>query len=46
MKEAEYSVVTFDTPLAFASTLLRLNPTMTFVHVSGAHTDCGTSPAR
>jgi len=25
--------------LAFASTLARLNPGMTFVHVSGAHTD-------
>lgn len=39
MKEADYSVVTYDTPLAFASTLVRLNPRMTFVHVSGAHTD-------
>ena len=39
MKEADYSVVTYDTPLALASTLARLNPGMTFVHVSGAHTD-------
>jgi uncharacterized protein YbjT (DUF2867 family) len=39
MKEADYTVVTHDTPLAFASTLARLNPTMTLVHVSGSHTD-------
>jgi len=39
MSEAEYVVITYDTPLAFASTLSRLNPQMTFVHVSGAHTD-------
>jgi uncharacterized protein YbjT (DUF2867 family) len=39
MSEADYTVVTYDTPLAFASTLSRLNPSMTFVHVSGAHTD-------
>lgn len=39
LKEAEYTSITYDTPLAFASTLVRLNPGMTFVHVSGAHTD-------
>jgi uncharacterized protein YbjT (DUF2867 family) len=39
MKEAEYSVVTYDTPLALASTLARRNPGMVLVHVSGAHTD-------
>jgi uncharacterized protein YbjT (DUF2867 family) len=39
MSEAEYTVITYDTPLAFATTLARLNPQMTFVHVSGAHTD-------
>jgi uncharacterized protein YbjT (DUF2867 family) len=39
LSEAEYTVITYDTPLAFASTLCRLNPQMTFVHVSGAHTD-------
>ncbi len=39
MKEADYSIVTYDTPLAFATTLARLNPGMTFVHVSGSHTD-------
>ena len=39
MTEADYTVITYDTPLAFASTLVRLNPGMTFVHVSGSHTD-------
>jgi len=39
MGEAEYTVVTYDTPLAFATTLARLNPGMVMVHVSGAHTD-------
>src|SRR5689334_12252760 len=45
MSEADYSVVTYDTPLAFATTLARLNPGMTLVHVSGAHTD-GTEQGR
>jgi uncharacterized protein YbjT (DUF2867 family) len=39
MKEAEYSAITYDTPLHFAQTLARLNPGMVLVHVSGAHTD-------
>lgn len=39
MSEADYTVVTYDTPLAFATTLARLNPGMTLVHVSGGHTD-------
>lgn len=39
MSEAEYTVVTYDTPIAFARTLSRLNPAMTFIHVSGSHTD-------
>lgn len=39
MKEPEYTVITYDTPLAFAATLLRLNPSLTFIHVSGSHTD-------
>jgi len=39
LKEAEYTAISYDTPLAVASTLVRLNPGMTFVHVSGAHTD-------
>jgi uncharacterized protein YbjT (DUF2867 family) len=39
MKEPEYAAITYDTPLHFAETLVRLNPGMVFVHVSGAHTD-------
>jgi uncharacterized protein YbjT (DUF2867 family) len=39
LNEAEYTAITYDTPLAFATTLARLNPGMTLVHVSGAHTD-------
>ena len=39
MTEAEYSLVTYETPLAFATTLARKNPGMTFVHVSGSRTD-------
>ena len=39
MSEADYTVATYDTPLAFATTLARLNPEMVLVHVSGASTD-------
>jgi uncharacterized protein YbjT (DUF2867 family) len=39
LSEEEYSVTTYQAPLALASALARLNPEMTFVHVSGAHTD-------
>lgn len=39
LKEPEYAAVTYDTPLHFAETLVRLNPGMVLVHVSGAHTD-------
>jgi len=39
MDEAKYTAITHDTVLAFASTLARLNPELTLVHVSGAHTD-------
>jgi uncharacterized protein YbjT (DUF2867 family) len=39
MTEAEYSAITYDTALAFAQTLARLNPGMVLVHVSGAQTD-------
>jgi uncharacterized protein YbjT (DUF2867 family) len=39
MSEAEYTVATYDTPVAFATTLARLNPDMVLVHVSGARTD-------
>jgi uncharacterized protein YbjT (DUF2867 family) len=45
MSEADYSVITYDTPLAFATTLARLNPGMVLVHISGAHTD-GTEKGR
>jgi len=39
MKEEEYAAITYETPLRFAETLLKLNPGMVLVHVSGAHTD-------
>lgn len=39
MSEADYRVITLDTPLAFAQTLVRLNPGMVFCHVSGSHTN-------
>jgi len=39
MSEAEYTVITYETPLAFAQTLARLNPDLVLVHVSGSHTD-------
>jgi uncharacterized protein YbjT (DUF2867 family) len=39
MSEADYTAITYDTPLRFAETLLRLNPNLVLVHVSGAHTD-------
>jgi uncharacterized protein YbjT (DUF2867 family) len=39
LKEPEYTVIAYDTPLHFAQTLVRLNPGMVLVHVSGSHTD-------
>jgi uncharacterized protein YbjT (DUF2867 family) len=39
MAEAQYTHVTFDLTLAAARTLVRLNPRMTFVFVSGAGSD-------
>jgi len=39
MSEAEYIALTYDTPLAFASALARLNPNLVLVHISGAATD-------
>src|SRR3954447_18634257 len=39
MSEADYTVATYDTPVAFATTLARLNPEMVLVHISGARTD-------
>jgi uncharacterized protein YbjT (DUF2867 family) len=39
MSEADYTVVAYDTPVAFATTLARLNPKMVLTHVTGARTD-------
>ena len=39
LSEATYTEITYDTPLSFAKTLLRLNPGMVFCHISGSHTD-------
>ncbi len=39
MSEADYTVITYDTPIAFAKTLLELNPGMSFMHISGRSTD-------
>jgi uncharacterized protein YbjT (DUF2867 family) len=39
LKEPEYTAITYETPLHFAQTLVRLNPGMVLVHISGAHTD-------
>jgi uncharacterized protein YbjT (DUF2867 family) len=39
MSEAEYTVATYDTTVAFSTTLARLNPDMVLTYVSGASTD-------
>src|ERR1700735_1600711 len=39
MQEETYRRVTYDLTIAVAGTLLRLNPSMTFIYVSGANTD-------
>ena len=39
MSEEEYTRITYDITMAAATTLLRLNPSMTFVFVSGLGTD-------
>jgi uncharacterized protein YbjT (DUF2867 family) len=39
MNEADYSHITYDIPLHFAETLVKLNPGMVFSHISGGHTD-------
>jgi hypothetical protein len=39
MKEDEFTRITYDTTLAFAKQLLRLNPDMVFDYVSGTRTD-------
>jgi uncharacterized protein YbjT (DUF2867 family) len=39
MKEADYRRITYDLTISVAQTLIRLNPTMTFIYVSGTGTD-------
>jgi uncharacterized protein YbjT (DUF2867 family) len=39
MTEADYRRITYDLTLAAAQTLLKLNPSMIFIYVSGAGTD-------
>ena len=39
MSEADYTVASYDTPVAFATTLARLNPNLVFTYVTGARTD-------
>jgi uncharacterized protein YbjT (DUF2867 family) len=39
MSEADYTVIAYDTPVAFATTLARLNPGMVLTHVTGMRTD-------
>lgn len=39
MKEADYRHITYDLTLAAANILVRLNPRMTFIYVSGTGTD-------
>lgn len=39
MSEADYTTITYETPVAFATTLARLNPTMVLTHITGARTD-------
>jgi uncharacterized protein YbjT (DUF2867 family) len=39
MSEEKFTVITYDTTLAFARTLLEVNPTMVFNYVSGRGTD-------
>lgn len=41
LSEAQYQRITYDLTLAAAQTLVRLNPAMTFVYVSGMGTDSG-----
>jgi uncharacterized protein YbjT (DUF2867 family) len=45
MSEADYSLITYDTPLRFCEVLSRVSPGLVLVHVSGAHTD-GTEQGR
>jgi len=45
MSEAQYTQITHDFALAAATTLAKLNPSMTFIYVSGSGTD-GTERGR
>src|SRR4051812_27029600 len=39
MSEADYTKISYDTPVAFATVLARLNPNLVFTYVTGMHTD-------
>lgn len=39
MSEADYTVVAYDTPVAFATTLARIAPGLVFTYVTGSSTD-------
>lgn len=39
MNEQDYSYITYDTTLAFAQTLLEINPSIAFCFISGSRTD-------
>lgn len=39
MKEDKYRYITYDTTLAFAKSLLKINPEISFIYVSGGSTD-------
>jgi len=39
LNESEYTYITYDTTLHFATKLVSLNPQMVFNHISGSHTD-------
>lgn len=39
MKEAKYTVITYDTTMHFAQTLVSINPGMVFNYITGTHTD-------
>src|SRR6185503_19310257 len=39
MNEAEYTRITYDLTMSIAQTLIRINPALTFLFVSGARTD-------
>jgi len=45
MSEKDYTLITYDTTIHFASVLAEQNPLMTFIYVSGAGTD-GTGKGR